>query len=96
MKFFFLILFIPFLSISQDNILSKRPSFNANYIEVSPEIDGNILNDKVWSSISSVGPFIQTKPLLGNPSSEKTDVKVAFTKDIMFVGVICYDSSQVD
>ena len=93
MKFFFLILFIPFLSISQDNILSKRPSFNANYIEVSPEIDGNILNDKVWSSISSVGPFIQTKPLLGNPSSEKTDVKVAFTKDIMFVGVICYDSS---
>ena len=93
MKFFFLILFIPFLSISQDNFLSKRPSFNANYIEKSPEIDGNILSDKVWKSINSIGPFIQTKPLLGIPSSEKTDVKIAFSKDKMFVGVICYDSS---
>ena len=93
MKFLFLLLFIPFLSFSQGNILSKRPSFNANYIEISPEIDGNILNDKAWRTINSVGPFIQTKPLLGNPSSEKTEVKVAFTRDILFVGVICYDSS---
>ena len=93
MKKIFFILFIPFISFSQIDVISDRPAFNANYIDISPEIDGNIITDEVWKSISSIGSFIQTKPLLGNPSSEKTEVKIAFSKDIMFVGVICYDSS---
>ncbi len=93
MKKIFFILFIPFISFCQIDVISDRPAFNANYIDISPEIDGNIITDEVWKSISSIGSFIQTKPLLGNPSSEKTEVKIAFSKDIMFVGVICYDSS---
>mgnify|MGYP001395148979 CR=1 FL=1 len=93
MKKIFFILFIPFISFSQIDVISDRPEFNANYIDISPKIDGNIITDEVWKSISSIGSFIQTKPLLGNPSSEKTEVKIAFSKDIMFVGVICYDSS---
>ncbi len=92
-KKFILFFLIPFISYSQDDILSERPYFNANYLEIAPELDGNILSDDIWKSITSIGPFIQTKPLLGNPSSEKTDVRIAFTKDMMFVGVICYDSS---
>ena len=93
MKKFILFFLIPFITYSQDDILSERPSFNANYLEIAPELDGNILSDDIWKSITSIGPFIQTKPLLGNPSSEETDVRIAFTKDMMFVGVICYDSS---
>ncbi len=45
MKKFILFLFIPFISYSQDAILSERPSFNANYLEKAPEVDGNIIND---------------------------------------------------
>ena len=93
MKKVFFLIFIPFLTFSQIDIISKRPSFDANYIDQSPEIDGNVLDDEIWKGILSIGPFIQTKPLLGSPSSEKTDVKIAFTKDYMFLGVICYDSS---
>ena len=93
MKKFILFFLIPFITYSQDDILSERPSFNANYLEIAPELDGNILSDDIWKSITSIGAFVQTKPLLGNPSSEETDVRIAFTKDMMFVGVICYDSS---
>ena len=93
MKKVFFLIFIPFLSFSQIDILSERPSFDANYIDHTPEIDGNVLDDNIWKSIPSIGPFIQTKPLIGNPSSEETDLKIAFSKDFMFVGVVCYDSS---
>ena len=93
MKKVFFIIFIPFLSFSQIDILSERPSFDANYIDHTPEIDGNVLDDNIWKSIPSIGPFIQTKPLIGNPSSEETDLKIAFSKDFMFIGVVCYDSS---
>ena len=89
----FFLIFIPFLSFSQIDIISERPSFDANYIDQSPEIDGNVLNDNIWKSVPSIGPFTQTKPLIGNPSSEETDLKIAFTKDFMFIGVVCYDSS---
>ncbi len=89
----FFLIFIPFLSFSQIDIISERPSFDANYIDQSPEIDGNVLNDNIWKSVPSIGPFTQTKPLMGNPSSEETDLKIAFTKDFMFIGVVCYDSS---
>ena len=93
MKKVFFLIFIPFLSFSQIDIISERPSFDANYIDQSPEIDGNVLNDNIWKSVPSIGPFTQTKPLIGNPSSEETDLKIAFTKDFMFIGVVCYDSS---
>ena len=93
MKKVFFLIFIPFLSFSQIDILSERPSFDANYIDHTPEIDGNVLDDNIWKSIPSIGPFIQTKPLIGNPSSEETDLKIAFSKDFMFIGVVCYDSS---
>tara|TARA_Y100001933_G_scaffold47064_1_gene45047 strand:- start:1263 stop:3473 length:2211 start_codon:yes stop_codon:yes gene_type:complete len=89
----FFLIFIPFLSFSQIDIISERPSIDANYIDQSPEIDGNVLNDNIWKSVPSIGPFTQTKPLIGNPSSEETDLKIAFTKDFMFIGVVCYDSS---
>ena len=89
----FFLIFIPFLSFSQIDIISERPSFDANYIDQSPEIDGNVINDNIWKSVPSIGPFTQTKPLIGNPSSEETDLKIAFTKDFMFIGVVCYDSS---
>ena len=93
MKNFLFLLFIPFVSLSQTEILPERPSFKANLVENSPELDGNILEDKVWKNLESIGSMVQTKPSFGLSSSEKTDIKVAFSKTVMFVGVVCYDSS---
>ena len=51
MKKFILFFLIPFISYSQDDILSVRPSFNANYLEIAPKLDGNILSDDIWLSL---------------------------------------------
>ena len=51
MKNFLFLLFIPFVSLSQTEILPERPSFKANLVENSPELDGNILEDKVWKNL---------------------------------------------
>jgi hypothetical protein len=93
MKNFLFLLFIPLVSLSQTEILPERPTFKANLLENSPELDGNILEDKVWKNLQSIGSMVQTKPSFGLSSSEKTDIKVAFSKTVMFVGVVCYDSS---
>ena len=93
MKNFLFLLFIPFISLSQTETLPERPSFKANLVENSPELDGNILEDKVWKNLQSIGLMVQTKPSFGLSSSEKTAIKVAFSKTVMFVGVVCYDSS---
>ena len=47
MKKYILFFLIPFISYSQDAILSERPSFIANYLEKAPEVDGNIINDEM-------------------------------------------------
>ena len=93
MKKFLFLLFIPFITLSQIETLPERPSFKANLLENSPELDGNILEDEIWKNLQSIGPMVQTKPSFGLSSSEKTDIKVAFSKTVMFVGVVCYDSS---
>ena len=93
MKNFLFLLFIPFITFSQIETLPERPSFKANLLENSPELDGNILEDEIWKNLQSIGPMVQTKPSFGLSSSEKTDIKVAFSKTFMFVGVVCYDSS---
>ena len=65
MKNFLFLLFIPFISLSQTETLPERPSFKANLVENSPELDGNILEDKVWKNLQSIGLMVQTKPSFG-------------------------------
>ena len=93
MKNFFFLFFIPFISFSQMENLPDRPSFKANMIENAPELDGNVLGDIIWKNLTTVGPMLQSKPSFGLPSTEKTDIKIAFSKTMMFIGVVCYDSS---
>ena len=51
MKNFLFLLFIPFVSLSQTEILPERPSFKANLVENSPELDGNILEDEIFNPL---------------------------------------------
>ena len=88
----FLCLF-PFILFSQQTQLPERPSFTANVLEVDPILDGNVLGDEVWKNIPSIKKMVQSKPSFGLPSSEKTEIRVAFTSTVMYLGVVCYDSS---
>ena len=79
-----------FAQISQQ---SDNPSFTASKLTLDPEVDGNVLGDKIWQSVEPITQMLQIKPQFGAPISEKTEIRVALTKDIFYVAVVCYDSS---
>jgi hypothetical protein len=68
-----------------------RPTTNAVRISRSPNVDGDILNDPAWVGVPASGGFIQSAPDEGQPSSQRTEVRVAFTDTTLYIGVVCHD-----
>ena len=60
-------------------------------VEVAPTLDGDVLGDPAWTSATPVSGFLQSAPDDGQPASERTEVRVLFTGDTIFFGVVCYD-----
>ena len=54
-------------------------------------LDGR-LDEPAWQLASPVGDFIQRVPTNGMPSGERTEVRVLYDADNLYVGVTCYDS----
>ena len=70
---------------------NNRPSMSAVRIESAPLIDGVVGNDSAWSQVLSSSGFIQTTPDEGQAASQRTEVRVAYTDDTLYVGIICFD-----
>jgi len=70
----------------------KSTETKANSITDAPVIDGDVINDPVWNSIVPFGNLIQTRPNRGNPSTEKTEIRIAYTTSTFYLSVVCYDS----
>ena len=47
--------------------------------------------DPVWADAPPVSAFWQEQPEEGQPASERTEVRVAYTADTLYVGVILFD-----
>ena len=57
-----------------------------------PLVDGDVLGDPVWAAIPPLTAFWQTAPLEGAPASEPTEVRIVYTADTLYFGVVCRDS----
>lgn len=79
-----LFIFIPFL-------FGDGREFEIKETNCSIKIDG-FLNEECWLETESIGELIQREPNPGSPPTEKTEVKVLFNKDSLYIGVYCYDS----
>lgn len=69
----------------------QPPSASAHRGEIRPELDGNVLEDPAWSNVKPVSGFWQSRPDPGFASTEKTEVRILYTSDTLFFGVVCYD-----
>jgi len=76
----------------QTNKSTERLSFTAGMLAIEPVIDGNVQDDTVWRLIQPIDKLIQIKPKFGAAASEKTEIRVAYTKNMFYVAVVCYDS----
>ena len=59
---------------------------------VAPVLDGAVLDDPAWAGAPPATGFVQTQPDEGRPASERTEVRIVFTADTLYFGVVCYDS----
>ena len=58
---------------------------------VAPVLDGAVLDDPAWALAPPATGFVQTQPDEGRPASERTEVRIVYTADTIYFGVICYD-----
>ena len=70
---------------------SPLPSARAIRVEEEPILDG-LLDEPLWEQASPVGQFRQRNPREGTPATEATEVRIVYSDDAIFFGVICYDS----
>ncbi|MGX1930096.1 DUF5916 domain-containing protein [Flagellimonas sp. 2504JD4-2] len=81
---------------SERDSVRTTPQYSATEIPQGPEIDGEILNDPVWQSVPAIGNLIQIRPNYGQPVSEKTEIRIAYTASTFYVSVICYDTDAAN
>ena len=63
----------------------------ASKSEVAPVLDGRVLDDEAWAKAKVITGFWQTTPYEGQPASENTEVRVMYTNDVLYIGVVNYD-----
>ncbi len=74
-------------------IVAQAPGkvVHAQPVGQAPAIDGDVLGDPAWASVTPVSGFVQNAPNEGQPATERTEIWVAFTDDTVYFGVVCYD-----
>jgi hypothetical protein len=61
-------------------------------VEAAPALDGDVLTDPAWTTAEPLADFWQTTPVEGQPASERTEVRIVYTRDTLYFGVVCFDS----
>ncbi len=56
-----------------------------------PKIDG-LLNEPIWKQAEFTDDFMQREPREGTPASERTEVRVLYDNEALYVGFKCFDS----
>ncbi|MYH54111.1 MAG: carbohydrate binding family 9 domain-containing protein [Gemmatimonadetes bacterium] len=77
-----------------DSTLTHRggytpPTVTAALADVAPTLDGR-LDDPVWQIAMPVTGFRRDRPGDGNPAGERTEVRVAYTGDALYIGARMY------
>ncbi|MFT4603529.1 MAG: hypothetical protein ACI9W4_000244 [Rhodothermales bacterium] len=73
-------------------IPTEGPAHVVSGTDVGPTVDGNVIADPFWSAIPAVTDFWQTEPDAGQPVSERTELRIAYTADTLYVGVVLHDA----
>jgi len=73
---------------------AARPTLRALRLEREaerPRIDGRV-DEAVWAGAEPASGFVQQQPDEGQPSSERTEVRVLYDTRALYLGIVCFDS----
>ena len=66
------------------------PLVRAVRVEGAPETDDDVLGDPMWDDAVPTTGFRQSTPNEAQPASERTEVRIVYNGETLYVGVICY------
>jgi len=71
----------------------QRPEMTAMPLSAEERIvlDG-VLDEEVWKRAQPAANFIQQDPAYGQPATERTEVRIVFDRERLYMGVTCFDS----
>lgn len=69
-----------------------RPALQAIRAPVAPTLDGR-LDDAIWQDAPVATGFVQRAPHPGEPATERTEARVVFTDDAIYVAIRAWDSA---
>ena len=58
----------------------------------APTLDGDVIGDPAWAAAVPITGFTQEQPNEGEPVSERTEVRIIFTNDTLYIGAVMFDS----
>ncbi|MCU0377249.1 MAG: carbohydrate binding family 9 domain-containing protein [Bacteroidales bacterium] len=70
----------------------EKKNYRATFITSPPVIDG-VIDDESWQTIPWEGDFIQFEPVNGGPVSQKTEFKVLFDENNIYVAIKAWDTA---
>lgn len=70
----------------------QAKTLRAFRIDAPIELDG-ALAEAPWRAAEAAADFVQQEPALGQPASERTEVRVLVDAEALYFGVACFDSN---
>ncbi len=70
------------------------PRARAVRVRTSINVDGR-LDEPVWAEAPPITEFIQEDPAEGEPGTERTEFRVAYDDDAIYIGAMLYDRSPI-
>ena len=75
---------------TRETTVAGMPIARAFRTEAGPEVDGDVLGDPAYEDARIATGFVQSRPFEGQPASERTEVRIVYTADTLYFGVVCY------
>ncbi len=75
----------------QPAVLEPLRTAQASRVDRAPKLDGT-LDDPLWQQATPIANFLQREPYEGQFPTEKTEVRILYTKHEVYFGITCFDS----
>ena len=76
------------------NVFSQGKTLQATKTDQRPIIDGQ-LDDIAWQGVTPATDFIQNFPNVGAPASQRTEVRVLYDDNAIYIGAFLYDDPSL-
>src|SRR5206468_5876765 len=73
------------------SVTPVRPLAQAVRVATGPVLTGR-LDDTVWAHAAVLNGFVQHEPFEGRPATERTEVRILFDREALYIGARLYDS----